>query len=395
MSRIILRGAKVFDVTARRALAGVAVVVEGDRIADVVPSATVGDPGSARVVDLTGCTLLPGLVDLHVHLGWGSRGFETSPASIALRAARNARAAQAAGITTLRDVGTTDGVAIAVRDAVVRGDISGSRVVPCGRILCMTGGHGSEPPALPGMAREADGADDCRKAVREQVKAGADFIKVTTNGPLNVVEFTQEELNALVDEAHRLGRRVACHASILDSTRMALRAGVDTVEHGCDLDEQTAREMAGQGVVLVPTLLVSKLIMDRWEEFKAVPMMRSIPVRAKRHVESFQIAMAAGVTIAAGTDLFFGLGDFESLPRELEYMVACGMSPADALVAATAHGATAIGMPDRFGAVGRGTLADLVAVKGDPTEDIAALHRVSLVMQGGRVVRDDIATGSP
>lgn len=145
MSRIILRGAKVFDVTARRALAGVAVVVEGDRIADVVPSATVGDPGSARVVDLTGCTLLPGLVDLHVHLGWGSRGFETSPASMALRAARNASAAQAAGITTLRDVGTTDGVAIAVRDAVVRGDISGSRVVPCGRILCMTGGHGSEP----------------------------------------------------------------------------------------------------------------------------------------------------------------------------------------------------------------------------------------------------------
>jgi len=395
MSRIILRGAQVFDVNGRRALGGVAVVVEGDHITDVVPSAAVGDPGSARVVDLTGCTLLPGLIDLHVHLGWGARGFDTSPASIALQAARNVRAAQAAGITTLRDVGTTDGVAIAVRDAVARGDISGSRVVPCGRILCMTGGHGSEPPALPGMAREADGADDCRKAVREQVKAGADFIKVTTNGPLNVVEFTQEELNALVDEAHRLGRRVACHASILDSTRMALRAGVDTVEHGCDLDEQTAREMASQGVVLVPTLLVSKLIMDRWEEFKAVPMMRSIPVRAKRHVESFQIAVAAGVTIAAGTDLFFGLGDFESLPQELEYMVACGMSPTDALVAATAHGATAIGMQDRLGVVERGKMADLVAVKGNPTEDIAAVHLVALVMQGGKVARDETATGSP
>jgi imidazolonepropionase-like amidohydrolase len=395
MSRIILRGAQVFDANGRRALAGVAVVVAGDRITDVVPSAAVGDPGSARVVDLTGCTLLPGLIDLHVHLGWGARGFDSSPASMALRAARNVRAAQAVGITTLRDVGTTDGVAIAVRDAVIRGDISGARVVACGRILCMTGGHGSEPPALPGMAREADGADDCRKAVREQVKAGADFIKVTTNGPLNVVEFTQEELNALVDEAHRLGRRVACHASILASTRMALRAGVDTVEHGCDLDEQTAREMASQGIVLVPTLLVSKLIMDRWEEFKAVPMMRSIPVRAKRHVESFQIAVAAGVTIAAGTDLFFGLGDFESLPQELEYMVACGMSPTDALVAATVHGATAIGMQDRLGVVERGKMADLVAVKGNPTEDIAAVHRVALVMQGGKVVSEETAIGSP
>jgi imidazolonepropionase-like amidohydrolase len=153
--------------------------------------------------------------------------------------------------------------------------------------------------------------------------------------------------------------------------------------------------MASQGIVLVPTLLVSKLIMDRWEEFKAVPMMRSIPVRAKRHVESFQIAVAAGVTIAAGTDLFFGLGDFESLPQELEYMVACGMSPTDALVAATVHGATAIGMQDRLGVVERGKMADLVAVKGNPTEDIAAVHRVALVMQGGKVVSEETAIGSP
>jgi imidazolonepropionase-like amidohydrolase len=386
MTRTILRGARVFDGTGRDTPRRQTVVIEDDRIAEVAADGAVGDGGPARSVDLSGCTLLPGLIDLHVHLGWGARAAVPNTAAVALAAARNVRIAQAAGITGLRDVGTQDGVAMAVRDTVGRGDLPGSRVYPCGRIICMTGGHGSEPPAPPGLAREADGPDDCRRAVREQVKAGADCIKVTTNGPLNVVEFTQAELDAIVDEAHRLGRRVACHASLLESTRMALRAGVDTVEHGCDLDQETARAMAAQGITMVPTLLVSKLIMDRWDEFKAVPMMRSIPVRAKRHVESFQIAMAAGVTMAAGTDIFFGLGKFESLPDELVYMVECGMSATDALVAATRHGAEALSAGDRLGAIARGKLADLVAVDGDPTTDIAALRRVSFVMQGGQVV---------
>ncbi len=382
MAGLMLRGARVFDGTGSAPRLRT-VVIDGDRIADVLD----GDaPGGGGSIDLSGCTLLPGLIDLHVHLGWGARGAAPNAAAVALAAARNVRTTQAAGITCLRDVGTQDGAAIAVRDAVARGDITGSRVYPCGRIICMTGGHGSEAPAPPGFAREADGPDDCRRAVREQVKAGADCIKVTTNGPLNVVEFTQDELNAIVDEAHRLGRRVACHASLLESTKMAIRAGVDTIEHGCDLDGETARAMAGRGITMVPTLLVSKLIMDRWDEYKAVPMMRSIPVRAKRHVESYQIAMAAGVTMAAGTDIFFGLGRFESLPAELAYMVECGMSASEALVAATRHGAEALGASDRLGTVARGKLADLVAVQGDPTADIAALERVALVVQGGRTI---------
>jgi imidazolonepropionase-like amidohydrolase len=384
MERTILRGARVFDGTGRPP-ERLTVVVEDGRIADVTADAGVGEAGAARAIDLTGRTLLPGLIDLHVHLGWGARQATPSIAAVALAAARNVRAAQAAGITALRDVGTEGGVGMAVRDAVARGDLPGARVYPCGQIICMTGGHGSEPPAPPGLAREADGPDDCRRAVREQVKAGADCIKVTTNGPLNVVEFTQEEMDALVDEAHRLGRRVACHASLLHSTKLAVRAGVDTIEHACDLDEETARAMAGAGITMVPTLLVSKLIMDRWEEFKAVPMMRSIPVRAKRHVESFQIALAAGVTMGAGTDIFFGLGRFESLPEEIAYMVECGMNAPDALVAATRHGAAALGWGDRLGTIARGKLADLIAVDGDPTLDISALRRVTLVMQGGRV----------
>ncbi len=385
MDRLILRAAQVFDATDGATRAGLAVVIEGEQIADVVADADARQSTSARIIDLTGCTLLPGLIDMHVHLGWGPRVARDGDAAMALRAARNARSAMAAGITTIRDVGTANGIAIALRDAVQRGDVVGSRVVPCGQIICMTGGHGSEPPAPPGMAREADGAEDCRKAVREQVKAGADCIKVTTNGPLNVVEFTEDEMNALVDEAHRCERRVACHASILGSARMAIRAGVDTIEHGCDLDEDAARQMADRGITMVPTLLVTQLIMDRWEEFKAIPMMRSIPVRAKRHVESFQIATAAGVPMAAGTDMFFGLARFEALPEELERMVRHGMSPSDVLIAATRHGAAALGMGDRLGTVEKGKTADLLAVEGDPTRDITTLKRVALIVQEGRL----------
>jgi imidazolonepropionase-like amidohydrolase len=383
MERLILRGASVFEGSGRPSQRGLAVVVESGRIADIVPDGQVGGEASARVVDLSGCTLLPGLIDCHVHLGFGGRTFTDSAAATAIRAARNARVALAAGITTLRDVGTGHGAAMALRDAVRAGDVPGSHIVPCGQIICMTGGHGSEPPSPPGFAREADGPDDCRRAVREQVKAGADCIKVTTNGPLNVVEFTQDELNAIVDEAHRCERRVACHASILESSRMAVRARVDTMEHGCDLDEDLVRRMADMGMILVPTLLIMKLIMDRWDDFKAIPMMRSIPTRAKRNVESFKMALAAGVPMAAGTDIFFGLGRFESLPEELEYMTACGMRPSDALVAATHNGARALGMEDRVGTIERGKVADLLAVEGNPLEDIKVLRKVALVVQNG------------
>jgi imidazolonepropionase-like amidohydrolase len=393
--RVILRGAAMFDGTGQASRRGVAVVVEGDQIAAVEQEGDIGEPASARIVDLTGCTLLPGLIDLHVHIGFGVHAPGHHPASVALRAARNVRTTLLAGITTLRDVGTFDGIAIAMRDAVDRGDVPGSRIVPCGKIICMTGGHGSEPPAPPGLAREADGADDCRRAVREQIKDGADAIKVTTNGPLNVVEFTQAELDAIVDEAHRCGRRVACHASILASSQMAVRAGVDTMEHGCDLDEETARAMADRGIWLVPTLLVTKSIMDRWEELKHIPMLKSIPVRARRHTESFRLALEARVPMAAGTDMMSAPPGFDALPEELAYMVEQGMSATQALVAATRGGAEALGRSGDLGTIAPGKVADVIAVEGDPVHDIRALRAIRLVMKGGAVVRHEPASILP
>src|SRR5262249_56430098 len=162
-----------------------------------------------------------------------------------------------------------------------------------------------------------------------------------------------------------------------------IRAGVDTMEHGCDLDTAAARAMADRGIVLVPTLLVTTLIMDGWDECKTIPMMRSIPVRAKRHVESYQVAMAAGVTMAAGTDIFYGLGRFDSLPEELGMMVQHGMSPTDALLAATLNGARALGLERDVGTIERGKRADLLAVEGDPTRAISVLRRAPLGGQSG------------
>lgn len=378
MSRFAITGAELFPTGPGTLL------VEGDRIAAVLPpGAPVPD---AELVDLPGTTVLPGLVDLHVHLADWVTTPRLSSAGMGFAAAQRVAATLHNGTTTLRDVGGPSGFATSVRDAVASGLGTGSRILAANEMICMTGGHGSEPP-LTGMGREADGPDQCRKAVREQLKAGADLIKVTTNGPLNVVELTQAELDAIVDEAHRCGLRVACHASILEATRMAVRAGVDTIEHGCDLDEETALAMAERGIVLVPTLLAMQLIMAEWDRYRDMPSMRSIPVRARRHVESFRLALSAGVRIGAGTDTSQGLGGFAALPDELTAMVDAGMTPAQALTAATSVGAEALGRPGELGVLAPGARADLLVCAGRPQRDIADLRRVRLVVKDGVVVR--------
>jgi hypothetical protein len=277
---MILRGARVFDATGRLPRNGLAVVIADGRIADVVAEGAVGDGGDAQTVDLSGCVLLPGLIDLHVHLGFGARPARETVPDATFRAARNVRATQAAGVTTIRDVGTANGVAIAARDAVQRGDIPGSRVVPCGQIICMTGGHGSEPPAPPGMAREADGPTTPSRGPR----AGAGVSGMHQGDDERAAERRSSTRRALMGsghESHRRERRVACHASI--------PAYADGHPGGSSNDGMAATRRRppehGRGRhrpgadILVTTLTCAV------DEFKTIPMMHR-PGPAKRHVES-------------------------------------------------------------------------------------------------------------
>jgi imidazolonepropionase-like amidohydrolase len=379
-----LKAALLIDGSAGEPIRDAMVVVDGHRIAAVGPSAAVAVPNGATIIDLGSRTLLPGLIDLHAHLtNWlpVPPGALDPAAGYAFEAADNLRQALDRGVTTIRDVGSYGDVGIAAKRAVDGEIVPGPRVFACRNIICMTGGHGSE--AAPGMAREADGPDDLRRAVREQIKAGADLIKVTTNGPLNIPELTQAELEVLVDEAHNAGRRVACHASLRESARRALNAGVDTIEHGCELDADLVEQMLRQGTVLVPTLLVVERIMQHWDELKDNPVLSRIPQRYAAQRASFGLALAAGVELGAGVDPTPGTVAFADVAAEVATMVAWGCSPARAIRAATAGAAEALGMGERLGRLAPGLAADVIAIDGDPLRDITALSRVALVVKDG------------
>ena len=247
-------------------------------------------------------------------------------------------------------------------------------------MIAQTGGHGSENPLC---AREADGLADIRLAVREQWKAGAHFTKVMLNGYPDVLEFTLEELEALVDESHRLGMKVACHASILSAARNAVAAGVDTIEHGCQFDEDVVAGMADKGIVMVPTRKVFVGMVERREELRLRPeAVRILEKRASTHQEAIRLALRAKVTMGAGTDwsaIF--------VPDELVSMVDAGVSPMQAIQAATLVGAETLGIADRVGTVAAGKIADLIVVERDPLKDIAALCDVRTVIQSGAIVK--------
>jgi imidazolonepropionase-like amidohydrolase len=365
------------------------VLIEGDHIAAVGPNGALDPPPDAQVIELKGQWLLPGLIDLHSHM-YAADFLSGHPkleddAYVALVAAENLRTNLMAGITTARDVGTQNSISLSVRRAVQEGRVVGSRVFACGLIICQTGGHGSE---LPATGREADGMADVRQAVREQWKAGADLIKVALNGAKSVLEFTLEELQALVDEAHRLNLRVACHASILPAAWNAALAGVDTIEHGCHLDEATVAMMVEKGITLVPTITALAALLRMPEERPMPPeFAEAARMRMATHRRSFELALQAGVRIGAGTDICFPYRTFAALPEELEHLVSWGMAPMDAIQAATKVAAEVLGQADQLGTIEPGKLADLVGVESDPLADIGALGQVSLVIQGGRVVK--------
>jgi imidazolonepropionase-like amidohydrolase len=388
---LTLVGARLIDGTGGESVRGRAVVVEGGVIARVVDEASL--PRGARL-DLDGATLLPGLINCHVHLCFGAEPDTVRPdreepvAFTAVKALLRARTTVEAGVTTVRDLGGRDYVELAVRRAIADGLALGPRILAAGRPVCMTGGHGHF------VAREADGPDDVRRAVREQLKAGADVIKLIATGGVmtpgvdpGAAQLTLDELRAGVEEATRAGRRTASHAMGTDGVAAAIEAGITTIEHGVYLTDAVVARMKQRGTYLVPTLNAPAAIAagGRAAGIPGFMVDKSLAVMAA-HARSFRLALTAGVSIAAGADSGTPLNPHGSLLPELRLMVAHGMTPLAAIRAATVTAAEALGLAREIGRVAPGYQADLLAVASDPAEDIEALARVRAVLVGGRPV---------
>jgi imidazolonepropionase-like amidohydrolase len=376
-----------------------AVAVEGDRIAWVGPSAQAPAFEPSAVIDARGRSLLPGLINCHVHLcNDGSADLfgqvlNDSVPIATIRSVLNARLTLLAGITTVRDCGAANQIAIEIGKAVDRGLIDGPRVRAAGRVVTMTGGHGHF------IGREADGPDEVRKAVRAEIKGGANFIKLMATGGVltpgvdpTQTAFSVEELAAGVDEAHKAGRPAASHAIGNGGIKNALKAGIDSVEHGFYLDDEAVNLALKQGSFVVPTLIAVDQIVNNGPS-GGIPdwVVRKAASESGHHRESFVMAVKSGVKIAAGTDAGTPFNPHGDLALELAKMVEFGLPPMLALVAATSNAARLLRMDDQIGSIEKGKLADLILVDGDPTQDIGVMRRPSLVMKSGTIVRDDVA----
>ncbi len=401
---VAIRTGTLIDGTGGPPIPGAIVLVKGARIAEVGPDVAI--PKDARVIDLRPLTVLPGLIDAHTHItaeGGGERGldrFVATAGDYAIVGANNARRMLMAGFTTIRDVGGTDLADLAVKRAVERGAIPGPRLFVSLTMISMTGGHGDSSIglnpriSLGSLSGVANGVDAVRAMVRENFKNGADLIKYgATGGGLdrgvkpNAQQYTDEEMQAIVDEAHRLGLKVAAHAHGTEGIMAAIRAGTDSIEHGIHLDEEECRLMIERGTYLVPTLWITDAYFERYKSW-------GIPEYAHKKISAFiplalenvERAIRMGVKIAVGTDA--GVGEHALSAKEFTALVKHGMKPMDAIVAGTSGAAKLIGQYDQFGSVEPGKFADLVAVAGDPLQTIQVLEQVQFVMKEGRVYRE-------
>jgi imidazolonepropionase-like amidohydrolase len=349
---------------------------------------------SASEIDGAGRTLTPGIVDCHVHLCFdGGADFAaeardtTSDAGAALKAARNGARALERGVTTVRDLGGRNDAVIQVARAVERGLLAGPRILAAGRALTITGGHGHSV----GFAREVDGPVDVRRAVREEIKAGATAIKlVATGGVLtpgithDFTAFTPEELEAAVDEAHSWGRVVAAHAIGPEGILLAVLAGVDSIEHGSMLTAECARAMKERGTFHVPTISALVGMVDHPDEVPAYAIEKATKLAGTAR-DAFRRSIRAGVPIACGTDAGTPFNPHGNTPHEIVRMVEWGLTPLRAMRAATSEAAALLRLPD-VGHVAEGAAADLVLYDANPLEDVEAVLKPALVLRAGEAV---------
>lgn len=397
-----IKAGKLFDGKSKSLRQDVVIVVEGTKIKDVQEKGTI--PDAVNVIDLSGRTVMPGLIDAHTHIvlhpgDYDAQSLRETPEYRAIYGVENARATLAAGVTTIRDLGNEgSGFAdIALRDAIAKGIVPGPRILAAIQPITATGAYGlvgySPYVTTPRLSYEADGPSEIRKQVRRVVKYGADVIKIymesyekrqlSTDSLTGAMNYSPEEVKVLVEEAYRAGVKVAAHVYSDAAARIAIEAGVNSIEHGLYISEETFRLMAARNVAYVPTLLVYEL----WRDGKifgpiSAENKRKLDNTVAQHTASFRRALKTSVKIVFGTDTFELPG---TNAQELELMVKYGMKPVDALIAATSAAAELLGIGESVGTIEKGKIADIIACGGNPLEDIRAVQSVSFVMKEGRV----------
>jgi imidazolonepropionase-like amidohydrolase len=400
---IVLRAAHLFDGTSEKLVSPGVVVVAGGKI--VAAGANAQVPDGARTIDLGDATLLPGLMDAHVHLTGESsdnfyrdlaNGFLQLPPERVLHAVPYAKRTLEAGFTTVRNVGADDYLDVGLRNAIAAGDVEGPRMLIAVHAIGSTGGHGDgvalDPTfaAQPGPIRGVcNGPEECRAAVRFQIKYGADVIKVMPSGgvlsltdPVDAPEMTQAEMDAVVSEAHNWGRKVAAHCHGDAAAKIAISAGVDSIEHGSFIQADTLGQMKRKGIYLVPTLLAGETVMAKADKFPPVIAGKARSAVAARS-DMFKNALRLGVPIAFGTDS--AVSQHGQNGKEFALMTGLGMSPAAALRSATSDAAELLGLSKTLGTLEKGKVADVIAVRGNPLADIHTMEKPVLVMKEGRI----------
>jgi imidazolonepropionase-like amidohydrolase len=397
---VVIRAGRLLDVRTGKALANQVIIIQDDKIASVGSGTQI--PAGSQVIDLSSATVLPGLIDAHTHITMTTNfGYSRLGISIpreALNGARNARVTLDAGFTTIRNVGASGFTDVALRDAINAGDVPGPRMLVSGPALSITGGHCDDNLLPFEWHAQSDGVADGVEAVqhktREIIKYGADLIKICATGGVlshgdnpQASQYTLDEMKAIVADAHRLGRKVAAHAHGAQGIRWASEAGVDSIEHGSYIDDAAIAEMKKNGTYLVPTLYLADWFLANAERIGTPPELigkaREVMPAARKNVAR---AFAAGVKVGFGTDAAVYPHGLNA--HEFAVMVKLGLTPLQAIQAATINDADLLGWSDKVGTLEPGKWADVVAVDGDPLADVTTLERVKFVMKGGEIIRN-------
>ncbi len=396
---LLLTNVSLFDGTGAPVRENQAIVVEGRRIAWVGPAEHAPSFAEANVRDGHGATAMPGMINCHVHLcNDGAKDLFTQVATdtvtrASLRAASNMAMTLNAGITTVRDCGAADGIVIELAKCEADGMVTGPRIKAAGRVITMTGGHGHI------IGRQADGPAGVTAATRAELAGGADFIKVMATGGVltrgvdpQQTALQVDELQAVAREAHNAGKRATTHAIGGQGIKNAMKAGIDSIEHGFYLDDEALEMAVDQGIYLIPTLIAVNRIVDNGD---SIPewVVKKAESESGHHRDSFIAAVRSGMKVAAGTDAGTPFNPHPDLAAELETMVEFGMSATDALVAATRNAAENLDLLHDLGTLEVGKLADIILVRGDPTRNISATRNVILVCKEGVVSRDEVGGG--